>query len=296
MSKIRRGAKGRKKTKAIVTSVVAGGTALLVSLGIGIGALVNNIKANNSNFDSFEDDFTKPTFTETFDVESENANNDNIPSYETEETVKNPSHVTEDEYEEIVDDSRYQDLLASLTAKAQAHCAENRASLSKMEIVGLSNIKVEENQVALKGDFKNNTQFGNYIITLQNDQNADLKIFNIDEKQISVDDFISAINEVLNDSHTEFSLDARQRLVDFSQIDKVAVVQNITKGLSNSSEISNLTENIDNASFSLLLNDCIRNENGYQYSYTVAVHTQESIYVSRFTFESDKKLLSHKHV
>ena len=305
MSKIVRGAKGRKKTKVIVTSVVAGGTALLVSLGVGIGALINQIKSNNNEFATLPEDITRPTYTETFSPETENLETnqtvENIPSYETEETVKNPTHVDEtfesgSEYEDIVTDTRYQDLLSNLTLKAQAHCAEHRTSLAGMEVIGLNNIRVDQNQVALKGDFKNKTQFGNYIITLQND-NSDLKIFNMGENELTTDEFVSAIKEVLTDKSTTFSLDARQRIVNFDEVDKYGVVENIAEGLTNPDEINNLSKNIDNASFSLLLNDCVKTEDSYQedsyqYSYTVAAYTKQTIYASRYTFESDKKLTS----
>ena len=300
MSKIVRGAKGRKKTKAIVTSVVAGGTALLVSLGVGIGALLNQIKSNNNEFATLPEDFTRPNFTETFSPETENLETnqtvENIPSYETEETVKNPTHVDEtlesgSEYEDVITDSRYQELLSTLTFKAQAHCAEHRTSLAGMEVIGLNNIRVDQNQVALKGDFKNKTQFGNYIITLQND-NSDLKIFNMGENEVSVDEFVTAVNEVLTDNSTSFSMDARQRIIDFNDIDTYGVVENITEGLSNPEEISNLSKNIDNASFSLLLNDCVKVDDVYKYSYTVATYTKQTIYASRFAFDSDKKLTS----
>ena len=306
MSKIRRGAKGSKKTKVLITSAVAGGTALLVSLGIGIGALINNIKSNNNEFATLPEDITRPTYTETFSPESEsletNQTVEDIPRYDTEETVQNQTHVTDDtystdsesgsEYEDIVEDTRYQDLLGSLTTKAQAYCSEHRTSLSQMQVIGLSNIAVNGNQVLLKGDFKNKTQFGNYIITLQNDNSSDVKIFNIGDNEIAVDDFIGALNEVLSDKSTTLSLDARQRIVDFDDVDKYAVVENISEGLTNPDEINNLTQNIDNASFSLLLNDCVKNDNTYKYSYTVAVYTKQTIYASKFTFDADKKLTS----
>ena len=294
MAKIKRGAKGKKSTKI---KIIAGVSALIFAVGGGISAIVYGIQSNaNKDYQKDTDAIDTKPYTDTVGnefIESGNSTDSDL-SYETEETVQNPSHVTDETYDnsDIISDPSFVDLLANLTQVSQDYCATNRTSLSQMEIVGLNSVKVNGNEVSLKGDFKNKTQFGNYIITLQNSQNPDLKIFNA-EDEIDVSDFVDAINEVLHDESTTFSLDARQRLINFDEVDKNLVAENITKGLSNPDEINNLSQNISNASYSLLLNDCVKIDNSYKYSYTVAVYTKSSVYASKFSFVSDKKLTSN---
>ena len=286
MSKISRGSKGSTSLKVKISAGLSAAFILLSAGGYGLYNFINNLV--NGNFQKVPE-----TVPGIVDVDKNiQLGTDSEPLYKTEETVESEEHATFEENETVMSSPSYKELLKNLTVKAQEYCADHRTSLAKMEIVGANNVQVEGSQVLIKGDFKNDTQFGNYIFTMTNDQNPDLKIFNMEGDSIETADFVAAINEVLNDESTTFSLDARVRLVDFSQINKNAVVQNIVKGLENPEEVDNLQDNVDNTSFSLLLNDCVRSEEGYQYSYTLVSYTKEYIYASKFTFTSDKKLTS----
>ena len=282
MGKISRGSKGSTSLKI---RIVAGiGTVSLVIIGVGYG-LADYIKdIVSGDFKTFPDDVPGQTYIDPdkqFGTDSETL-------YKTEETAETVEHATFEEEENVSVMPGYQELLGNLTLKAQEYCANNRTSLAKIEMTGINNVQIEGSQVLVKGDFKNGTQLGNYIFTMTNEQNQDLKIFNTEGDSIETSDFITAVNEILNDESTTFSLDARQRLIDFSQIDKEALVKNITKGLTNAGEIKNLQDNLDTTDFSLLLNGY---ENG-TYTYTLVAYSKERVYalVSSFTSDSNGRL------
>ena len=276
MGKIKKGAKGSTPLKIRIVSFGTAAAVLFIFAGVGIYKLI--IDAKNKNFAKLPIDvpgIATPLGTGT------------ATSFGSEDKADSTDNVQSQDNENLASNSLYNALLANLTDKAQEYCAEHRTSLSKMQMLGISNIKVQGNEVAVKGEFKNRDTFGNYIFAMQN-ENKDLDIFNINNSEFTPDEFVEAVNQILNDPSTSFTLDARQRLVDFSEIDKDAVVQNVVEGLSEE-EATNLIDSVksNSASFSLLLNDRVKTESGYTYSCTTVFNTADFIYASKFSFHSE---------
>ena len=277
MSKMKKATKGSTPLKVSIAAVC-----LLVSIGFSV------LISNSNKTTSQENSTGTPGIKDK--VSASDLGTDSKPLYKVEDTSAATEHVTSETEQNVSANSLYGSLIADLTNKAQEYCAEHRASLSKMQFIGVSNVKVEGTEVAVKGEFKNGEQFGNCIFTMQN-ENPDLEIFNISGTEIDTEDFVKAVREILNDSATSFALDARQRLINFDEINKSAVVQKVVEGLS-AEEAANLTENVDSASFSLLLNSREKNEDGFKYTYTVVIYTENHVYASTFSFNSANALSS----
>ena len=278
--------KATKGSTPLKFKIVAVGSSIFLIFSVGaygIHKLITNI--TNKNYQKLPD--TTPGVSDK--VSASDLGTDSKPLYKVEDTSAATEHVTFETEQNVSSDSLYDSLIADLTDKAQEYCAEHRASLSKMQFIGVSNVKVEGNEVAVKGEFKNGEQFGNCIFTMQN-ENPDLDIFNISGTEIDAEDFVKAVSQILNDPATSFTLDARQRLINFDEIDKSVVVQKVVEGLS-AEEAANLTENVDSASFSLLLNSREDIDDGFKYTYTVVISNKNNVCASTFSFNSADALI-----
>lgn len=285
MGKITKGAKGKRSLKIKIVALSSAAVIAVTGITYTIRSLITN-----RNYDDGQD-IKETEYMETVTPETENPTETGYTIEET--TQETPQYVIDETIAATEADSTYADLLDSIEDKAQSYCAENRTSLSQIDIISVNNIMVNKDtgKVAVKGEFKNSDKFGNYIFSMEN-ANLDLDIFTINDANISTEDFVNSLNQIMNEPSTTFGLDARQRLIDFSKIDTNKVVENIVKDLPDSTEKSNLIDNIDETSFSLLLNSCVKNEDKYNYTYTVVSYTKDYIYSSLFTFTTDSKLSS----
>ena len=106
---MRKATKAKTSTKVKLVALTTGGTALLISLGIGIGSLIGNIKSKNNVFQTDNEDIIIPQYTETLPTTNTDGTQETIVNpvtnetyrqpdeslYETEESVDVPEHVTD---------------------------------------------------------------------------------------------------------------------------------------------------------------------------------------------------------
>ena len=296
-----KGYKGKTSAKVIAVGATAG----VISLAIVGGNIIARLNQRPQVDNPYDDTYVSDTTTSP----EHGANTDNLvteppiemdTSYETgletetllpelQETMipdPTPSNPVEDMGVEFVE------VLAKLTNMSKEYINSVHGNTPNLTIMGLNSINVNAGkyEVQLLGQVKVNNTY-NYFVASVTNANSALNIYNLSTDSVSETDLVNALDEVLSDKKTTFALGLNQhvtlsnsseiidemlasRLEDLNTLD-----QNDASIKAEKTHLNKAISNSDKLELSIVLNDPIKTEKGYHFSFSLAVNTGKYLYV-----------------
>lgn len=212
------------------------------------------------------------------------------------------------ETDQVVEDLgvKFTEVLAKLTNLSKKYIKEshNLESEPNVTIMGLTSIQANSStgDVVLLGQANVNGKLSNFIATINN-TNSSLDIFNLSNKVVTEDEFVGALNHLLDDEYTVFQLTLKQHTSLSNEEEVISDILNNrledlnSSGLSDQNtldEIAHITQLLqqNNLKLNVLLNNRTKSENVYLYSFTICVNTGTYVYSADMAFESEYVLSS----
>ena len=293
-----KGLTGKTSARVIATSVTAGVIALSIG-GYSLFSVLSNRDQHISN--PYGDDLsniqnveTEPNVNVDPDFEY-NPADPQVPGLNPD--ITNPG----DEFEDM--GVEFTEILSLLTTKSKDYIHSVTGSTpNNLIVTGFTamNVDMYAGQVSLLGQVSIGDKFNNFVATIGNNDTS-LDIYNL-PADISNTEFIDAMHELLTNKDTTFKTQIKQyfKLSNESEIinDMLNARLDELKSLNSTeanviaeiSYINSLINNRVNLSLSVLLDSRTSGDNGYTYSFGLAIHTGKYMYTSSHSFNSTRPL------
>ena len=182
------------------------------------------------------------------------------------------------------------EVLAKLTNKCKDYLASINGTTPDLTVLGINTITVskENAEIQILGQTKVNNAYNYFVATIANVNN--LKIYNLPTDSINEDEFIVAFDEALSHKDSKFSTVFNQ-YISLSNSEEIIIDMLETrledlnaldvKDDSVKNEISYINKalnNTDKLELSILVNDPVKTDNGYNFSFSIAVNTGKYLY------------------
>jgi len=286
-----KGYKGKTSAKFIATGVTAGVITLAIIGGNIVSKLSNRPEPEHPYDDSFISDIGNNAVTEPPIVLDPSYEGEFVPEAILPE-LKDPIIPDEKPDTNIEDMSvEFVEVLAKLTNKSKEYIQSIHGNTPNLTIIGLNTMSINNNksEVQLLGQVKVNDSY-NYFVTSLTNPDFNLGIFNLPAENLTEEEFVAALDEILSHEETTFVIKLSQYLQLSNSteiIDKMlqtrlnslnAIESKDQQTINEISHLNNAIQNSDALKLSLILNDRVATDDGYNFSFSIAVNTGKYLY------------------
>ncbi len=189
------------------------------------------------------------------------------------------------------------EVLAKLTAKSKEYVASVTGNTPNLTITGLTSMTSNSlnGDVAILGQVKVGENYNHFIASMNN-VDTTLAIYQLNDGEVSEEEFINALDEILVNENTTFKLQLKQYIklsnaedvINNMLTNRLEAIKDDTTAVDEINQLNTLLADTSKLKLNVLLNNHQTMDGSHNYSFTIMVNT------GKYTYSSDLSVTSSR--